>query len=128
MAFAASAQTDLKSRLNTTAIAAASTNTTAMAPAIGWNRDQVLVFQVTLIGTNAAASSNIVMNLDVSNDGTDWVASQHTITATAPGSGTKATIARLTNSVGGKWLRVKSIENPSAAGGSVTIKTFNYSN
>ena len=123
----ASAQTDLRIRIATTALTAATTNTTAMTSPIGWNRDAVIVVQTTLTGTNVIAGTNIVFKFDVSNDKTYWLATQHTISATFPGNGTVTTITRLTNSVGGKWLRLKSMENINPAGGSVTINTFNYS-
>ena len=127
LALPAFAQTDLRSRIASTTILAATTNTTAMTPSIGWNRDQVLVFQVTITGTNAIAGTNLVFKFDTSNDNTYWVASQHSISVSYPGNATATTLARMTNSTGGKWLRLKQIENINPAGGSVTVNTFNYS-
>lgn len=126
-ALPARAQTDLLPRLPSTTLLGATTNTTPVAEPIGWRRDEVLVFQFTCTGTNVIAGTNVVMKFDTSNDGTYWVSNQYTMTCTFPGAAQATTISRITNTVGGQWLRLRPIENINpASGGTITINAFNY--
>ena len=124
LALPAMAQTDLTGRLPVSTLAATTTNTTPATSPIGWNKDQVIVFQLTTTGTNANFTNAIVFKFDTGNDNTYWSSTRYSISHTPTGSNTYTTIARLTNSVGAKWLRVDGLENPNASAGS--IRAFNY--
>lgn len=113
--FAANAQENITAKAGGATLTGSSTNTSAANGFIGWNIDQVGVFQLTCVGTNAATTNAVVVKMDVSDNGTDWVANQHSITATPGGTTAGTSITRITNSVGGKYLRVNRTENPNAA-------------
>lgn len=117
----ASATDDITARLNTTALAAASTNTTAMQPAYGWQRGDVMAIQGTISGTNAQ-SGVVIMTLDTSLDSTYWQTSTHSVTLTAGVTGTVTTLSSITNLNGSRWIRVKSMSNTNTTtGGTITI-------
>lgn len=118
------AQQNIISYLPATQVITAATNTTEGPGLIGWNVDQVAVLQLTVVSTNTAAGTFIV-RLGTSDNGNDFVASQYSITATANGTTAATAIARITNSVGGKWLRVDKMENLSA--NTVTVQRFTIS-
>jgi hypothetical protein len=126
--FGASAQSDLTSLLSATALAATSTNTTGNG-VVGWNYGAIAQFSLSVQSTNnvhATTKSNIVIRLDSSLNGTDWVTSAYALTFPTATFATNAnaTIVTLTNT-GGKWLRVGTIENPNT--NRVTIARFNWS-
>lgn len=122
LAFAVSAfaEYDITPRLNSTTVAASTTNTTAQTQPIGWGRGDVLTVQGTVTGTNAA-SGVLKFTLDTSLDTAYWQAGTHTFSLTS-GAATTTTMLSLTNSDGSRWLRVKSMANTNAAaGGTITI-------
>jgi hypothetical protein len=120
----ASAQTDLKGRLDSLLVPALGSNTASMSAPIGWGVDQVLVFQLTVTATNAANTNATAFAIETSNDGDNWLKDQYMIAVTNAGSGTATSISRLTNTVGGQWIRTGYCTNESAK--SVIIKAFNY--
>jgi len=92
---------------------------------LGWNPAQVAVFQVSVTGTNANATNALTLKLDTSLNGTDWATNQYTLTVTPAGSNVLGTsIAYLTNTVGGKWLRFGQIANPNAS--AITVNRVHW--
>lgn len=122
--FSATAQQSLISYLSTTTVAGASTNTTMYGGTIGWNIDQVAVFQTTIVGTNASPTNAVTVLLDTSDNGTDWLTDQYTISVTPAGTTAGSSITRITNSVGGKYLRVGTLKNPNLTAVTVSRLTL----
>jgi hypothetical protein len=127
-AVGASAQTDITSHLSATSLDAASTNTTGSG-VLGWNYGKIAQFSASVQSTNnvhITTKSNIVIRLDSSLNGTDWVASAYTLTfpTATYATNANATLLTLTNT-GGKYLRVGTVENPNT--NRVTISRFNWS-
>lgn len=120
----AQAQQSVLSYLPATTVAGASTNSTAGTGVVGWNIDQVAVFQLTCVSTNTCSSA-VNVDLDTSDNGTDWVSGSYTVGVTANGTTPVTAITRLTNSVGGKYLRVAAIRNPNAY--AITVQRFTLS-
>lgn len=115
LALPAMAQRNITSLIPVALIEPATTNLTP-SEAIGWNVDQVLVFQLAITTTNVAHAttrSNVVIRFDTSVNQTDWVTNQYSLNAAPGGTASVAnsTITRLTNSVGAKWIRVGATEN-----------------
>ena len=110
-AFGVSAQEVITAKAGGATIAAFSTNTATGNGVIGWNIGQVAVFQLTCVGTNAAVTNNVILKMDTSDNGTDWLANQYTISNTPAGLTKGTSITKVTNTVGGKWLKVNRIEN-----------------
>ncbi len=110
------AQHFITANLPATDLAGATTNAGPGSGIIGWNRDAIAVLGANVISTNNAAistKSNVFVRFDTSANGTDWVLNQYSLTLTTATFQTNgnANIARLTNSVGAKWLRIGQIEN-----------------
>lgn len=118
------AQQSVINNLPATTVAGASTNSTAGPGFIGWNIDQVAVFQLTCVSTNTCSSA-VTVDLETSDNGTDWVQSSYAVAVTANGTTPVTAITRLTNSVGGKYLRVQAIRNPNAY--AITVQRFTLS-
>lgn len=123
-ALTATAQQNITGYLNNPTVAASSTNTTPGNGVIGWNDGQVGVLQTSVIATNLASTA-VVVYFDTSLNGTDWVASQYSYSVTPNGTNAATAIAKITNSVGGKWLRFGNIENPNT--NAVTFSRFTLS-
>ena len=113
--FSAFAQENLTAKASGPTITGATTNTSAANGVVGWNIDQVAVFQASSYGTNAATTNAITFKLDVSDNGTDWVLNAHSFTNAPAGTSTGTAIHRITNSIGGKYFRVGRVENLNAA-------------
>lgn len=106
----ATAQQNIIGLMNNPATPAATTNTTAGNGFIGLNIDQVAVFQWAVATTNNATTTETVrLWLDTSDNGTDWVVKQYPITSNT----NSALITKITNSVGGKYVRIGNFENSS---------------
>jgi hypothetical protein len=101
------AQQNLIGYLPATSVTSFSTNWTAGTGLIGINRDQIAVFQLTATATNTLASGNTIVRLDTSDNGTDWLTNQVTVAVT----NNATAIARMTNSIGGKWYRIGGVSN-----------------
>jgi hypothetical protein len=126
-AFSASAQQNIVPLLPITTVPALSTNTAAGSGVLGWNINQLAIFQLTVTGTNAAAASPIVFSVDTSDNGTDWVASQYSILVTPDSTAAATSITKLTNTIGAKYIRFARIVSTNAAGGTVTVNRFTVS-
>lgn len=123
MAIAASAQQDITSLMTSPTVAGSATNSQNGNGVIGWNIDAVAVFQVSVSQTNTAHAttiSNCVVRFDTSNNGTDWKTNAYSfsiapsgVTNSAAAQSTIAStdIVRITNTIGGKWLRFGNTEN-----------------
>lgn len=121
------AQQNILPLLPITTIPAISTNTTAGSGVIGFNPDQVAIFQLTATGTNALAAGTVTVSADTSDNGTDWVSSSYTIPVVATGATAATTITRVTNTVGAKYIRFAKIVNTNAVGGMVELNRFTVS-
>jgi len=121
--FSASAQQNLIGYLPATTVAGASTNATAGTGVIGWNIDQVAVFQLTVVSTNTASGA-FTVDFRTSDNGTDWKTMAYSVAVTANGTTAATDIIRLTNTVGGKYLQVQQVRNPSASAVSVSRFTL----
>ena len=126
-ALTASAQQDILPKLPLTYVAGLSTNTSAGSGFVGWNIDQVAVFQLTITGTNAGAAGPITVSADTSDNGTDWLATQYNFVSGSAGNGTATAITRATNTIGAKYIRFARVVNTNAATGGVTITRFTVS-
>lgn len=114
-AFGANAQQSILNNLTSSTVAGVSTNYGVWnGSPIGWNINQVAAFQLSVLGTNATTGV-LKINLDFSDNGTDWVTNQFTLTTTAQGTTAGTSITLLTNTVGGKYCRVGSTVNTNAA-------------
>lgn len=69
------------------------------------------------------------VRLDNSDNGTDWVTNQYEVTCSFSGTNQASTgITLVTNTVGGKWLRIGGLANASiGASNSVGISSFTVS-
>lgn len=123
----ANAQQDLLPKLPATYIAGLTTNSTPGAGVVGWNIDQIGVFQLTITGTNAGAATLLKVWMDSSDTGTYWSTNTYSVTATPVGVGTATSITKLTNTVGAKYIRFGRIDNTNAATGGLTINAFSAS-
>lgn len=107
-AFGAQAQANISGYLPTTELTALSTNTPG-AVILGWNIDQVAVFQLTCTTTNARSlvtHSNIVIYLDTVLSGSTLKTNAYTLTFESTTNATTHTsFARITNTIGGN-LRI----------------------
>jgi hypothetical protein len=122
------AQQNLVNNLATSTLAGSTTNATAGQGFIGWNIDQVAVVQLSVVGTNAATTGTVTVLLDTSDNGSDWLAAQYTTaTVTCNGTTTATGISRITNSVGGKYLRIGGYKNLNDATNAVTVQRFTIS-
>lgn len=123
LAVTAQAQQDITSLMTSTTVAGSATNLQNGNGVIGWNIDQVAVLQASISQTNVAHAttlSNCVVRFDTSNNGTDWQTNAYSFSL-APAGVTNAavaqstlastTIVRITNTIGGKWLRFGNTEN-----------------
>jgi len=109
------AQQNITAMLPATDLSPASTNYTG-AGFIGWNIDDVLVFQFNVQSTNnihASTKSNILVYLDTALTGTTWSTNQYLISVPTHAYQTNALVSlhRITNTVGGNYLRVGAIWN-----------------
>jgi hypothetical protein len=111
VSFAAFAQQNILPLLPATTVAGGATNNTAGNGFIGLNIDQVAVFQLTVISTNTAFGA-LSVYLETSDNGTDWIANSYTLATTSSGTTAATSITRITNSVGGKYVRVGRVGNP----------------
>lgn len=116
IAFTATAQQDITANLPATMITAATTNSSIGQGLVGWNRDQIAVLQIAMVTTNVAhitTRSNVYVRLDTSANGTDWNTNAYVVSVSPSLTADlyNNSITRLTNSVGGKWLRVGTVEN-----------------
>ena len=113
---AAYAQQDITVMLPASNLAGSTTNVGPGNGVLGWNRDQIAVIGANIYSTNnvgITTKSNSVIRFDTSANGTDWSTNAYSFsltTATYQTNG-NANIARLTNSVGAKWLRIGAVEN-----------------
>lgn len=108
------AQEPIINKLAATTFVGASTNSSVANGIIGWNIDAVAVLQLSIVGTNAATTGQLRVAFDTSDNGTDWLANQYTVTMVATGVSTASSINRITNTIGGKWLRFGSVANTNA--------------
>jgi hypothetical protein len=112
----AQAQQDITVMLPTLELAGATTNAGPGRGVLGWNRDQIAVLGANIYSSNnvnIASKSNVVVRFDASANGTDWATNAYGFsltTATFQTNG-NASIGRLTNSLGAKWLRLGAVEN-----------------
>lgn len=112
----AQAQQDITVMLPTLELAGATTNAGPGSGVLGWNRDQIAVLGANIYSSNIvhiASKSNVVVRFDASANGTDWATNAYGFsltTATFQTNG-NASIGRLTNSLGAKWLRLGAVEN-----------------
>jgi len=109
------AQQNILSLLPATSLTPASTNYTGQG-FIGWNIDDVLVFQFNVQSTNnihVSTKSNILIYLDTALTGTTWSTNQYLISVPTHTYQTNelVTLHRITNTVGGNYLRVGAIWN-----------------
>lgn len=122
LAFQSFAQQNIIPNLPAIELGGATTNAGPGGGLIGWNIDQVAVIQGALYQTNTAHAttiSNAVIRFDTSNDGRNWQISAYNYSLAPTGvtnagtgfSTTATTITRLTNTIGGKWLRAGIMEN-----------------
>jgi hypothetical protein len=119
-ALVASAQTDITSRLGTTSLGAATTNTSSLTVPIGWTRDQIITFEIVTKATNAN-SGNVFYSFKESVSGSYYKAATKTATVSAA-NGTNTVFFNLTNNLGTKYLSIESAGNTNAtAGGTITI-------
>jgi hypothetical protein len=106
--FSAFAQADISAYLPTTELTALSTNTPGSG-VLGWNIDDVAVFQLTTTTTNARSAvthSNIVIYLDTVLQGTTFKTNAYTLTFESPtNAATLTSFQRITNTIGGN-LRI----------------------
>lgn len=107
----ARAQQDITTTLAATTIPGASTNTSAGATAFGWNIDQTTVFSVSVVGTNGSPTNPVVVRFDTSVNGTDWSDNAYSWVLTPNGTTATTAITRITNTVGGVWMRVGDLQN-----------------
>ena len=113
---AVNAQQDITVMLPASNLAGSTTNVGPGNGVLGWNRDQIAVIGANIYSTNnvgITTKSNSVIRFDTSATGTDWSTNAYSFsltTATYQTNG-NANIARLTNSVGAKWLRIGAVEN-----------------
>lgn len=123
--FTTLAQQPVIGNINGATTAGATTNTSAANGVIGWNIDRTVVFQAAIIGTNASPTNAVTVLFDTSDNGTDWLTDQYTFSITPNGTNSATAISRVTNSVGGKYLRFGTIKNPNLT--AVTFTRFTMS-
>ena len=111
LSITANAQQSLIANLPSTTANSFSTNWTAGSGLIGWNQDAVATAQLTVLGTNALSSGNVVVAFDTSDNATDWLTNRYEVTAPIWGTNNGTALVRITNSIGGKWLRVGALKN-----------------
>lgn len=126
-AVTAAAQQNILPLLPAASIAGLTTNSTAGSGVLGWNIDQVAVFQLTVTGTNAGAATSLKVNVDTSDNGTYWKANAYAVECLPSGNATATQITRLTNSFGAKYIRFGSMANTNAATGGLSIPSFTVS-
>lgn len=121
-----SAQQDIRSLLGATELVNATTNSTANGK-IGWSIDQTAVIQLSLLSTNGTShpTTAVTVYFQTSDNGTDWITDSYSVACIPTATTTASSITRLTNSVGGKYLRVGRIGNPTT--NVVTIPRFTIS-
>jgi hypothetical protein len=113
---AAYAQQDITVMLPESNLAGSTTNVGPGNGVLGWNRDQIAVIGANIYSSNnvhISTKSNSIIRFDTSANGTDWSTNAYSLsltTATFQTNGS-ANIARLTNTVGAKWLRIGAVEN-----------------
>lgn len=116
VSFTAAAQQDITVLLPVAELAGATTNAGPGNGILGWNRDQIAVIGANIYSSNnvhISTKSNSIIRFDTSANGTDWSTNAYSLsltTATFQTNGS-ANIARLTNTVGAKWLRIGAVEN-----------------
>lgn len=115
LSVSAFAQADITVNLPVTTLDGSSTNAGPGNGLIGWNYGDIAVLQCAVITTNVAhisTRSNVVVRFDTSLNGTDWLTDQYELSIpVASTTNANSTISLLTNTVGGKWLRIGACEN-----------------
>jgi hypothetical protein len=120
----AQAQQSITGKLPTTVFAGFTTNWTAGNGVIGWNRNDIAVFQLTTLGTNTVSTGDLTVIFDTSDNGTDWLTNRYTATTTCTGTNAATSITLITNTVGGRWLRVGGYKSTNTSTNAVTIPRF----
>lgn len=121
----AGAQEPIINKLVSSTVVGATTNSSQGNGLIGWNIDAVAVLQVAVVGTNASPTNAIRVTFDTSDNGTDWLTDQYSHSVTPTGTTTASSITRITNTVGGKYLRFGKVENANLT--AVTINRYTMS-
>lgn len=123
--FNATAQEPIINKLVSTTVAGATTNSSQANGVMGWNIDQVAVLQVAVVGTNASPTNAIRITFDTSDNGTDWSADAYSHSVTPTGTSSATSLTRITNTVGGKYIRFGKVENANLT--AVTISRYTMS-
>lgn len=109
IAISAVCQQSLLPLMSSTRLATATNYPSISNGIIGWNIDQVGVFQSTLTATNPVTTNcQVIFYLETSDNGTDWKTNSYQIVSSVNSTNAVTTLTRVTNTIGGKWLRVGS--------------------
>ncbi len=122
--FSVNAQEPIIHKLVSTTVAGASTNTSQGNGFIGWNIDQVAVLQVSVVGTNSSPTNAMRITFDTSDNGTHWLTDQYSQSLTPTDTSTATAISRITNTVGGKYIRFGKVENANLTAVTITAYTL----
>ncbi len=122
--FAATAQDNLVNKLATTSLTNAQTVSESGPGFFAWQANQVAVFQLSVGGTNASATNGVLVIMEASDNGTDYVTNRASIVAVSAGTSAGTTIQTLTNTYGAQYWRVNVLVNSNTT--TVSIPRFTF--